>query len=129
MSNKILDLHNILQQDEPKFQPFNSRRSVVYSNKGMISASQPLAVEAGLTILRKGGNALDAAIAVSAGLALTEPCSCGMGGDLFVLFYDAKTKKVSGLNGSGRSPAALNLLKAQELGITTKEIPLTNLNS
>lgn len=52
-----------------------------------------------------------------------------MGGDLFVLYFDAKTKQVHGLNGSGRSPKALDLAKARELGLMGKEIPLTNLNS
>ncbi|RLN50836.1 hypothetical protein BBJ29_003557 [Phytophthora kernoviae] len=82
-------------------------RSPVYGRHGMVSCSQPLASEIGLRILKQGGNAVDAAIAIAAALNLTEPCSTGVGGDCFLLFYDAKTKKVQGLNGSGRSPAAL----------------------
>ncbi|GAA6019910.1 hypothetical protein JCM10207_003333 [Rhodosporidiobolus poonsookiae] len=111
------------------FAPFASRRSVVYGTKGMVACSQPLAAEAGLEILRKGGNAVDAAVAVSAALNLTEPGSCGIGGDGFCLFYDAKTKQVKGLNGSGRAPAAFTLEKLRELGVDGREIPFLNINA
>ncbi|GAA6010735.1 hypothetical protein JCM10207_005817 [Rhodosporidiobolus poonsookiae] len=111
------------------FAPFASRRSVVYGTKGMVACSQPLAAEAGLEILRKGGNAVDAAVAVSAALNLTEPGSCGIGGDGFALFYDAKTKQVKGLNGSGRAPAAFTLEKLRELGVEGREIPFLNINA
>ncbi|GAA5985126.1 hypothetical protein JCM11641_006365 [Rhodosporidiobolus odoratus] len=113
----------------PDFAPFASRRSVVYGKKGMVAASQPLAVEAGLEILRKGGNCVDAAVAVSATLNLTEPGSCGIGGDGFCLFFDAKTKEVKALNGSGRAPAALTLEKVRELGIEGPEIDFLNINA
>lgn len=108
---------------------FHSRRSVVYSRDVMIACSQPLACQAGLEILRRGGNAADAAIAIAAALNVTEPCSCGIGGDVFLLFYSAKEKKVSSINGSGRAPRGLTLTKLREKGIEGKEIPLTNLNS
>ena len=85
--------------------PFQSRRSPVYSTRGMVAASQPLAVAAGLEILSAGGNAADAAVAVAAALNVTEPTSTGLGGDAFALFYDAATRKVTALNGSGRAPA------------------------
>ncbi|KAJ7092606.1 gamma-glutamyltranspeptidase [Mycena epipterygia] len=114
---------------EPVLARFASRRSVVYSTKGIVAASQPLAVAAGLEILRKGGNAADAAVATSAALNVTEPSCCGIGGDAFCLFYDAKTKTVKALNGSGHSPQKLTLEYARERGLTGRSIPLTDLNS
>lgn len=87
----------------------NSRRSAVYSLNGMVSSTQPLANSAGTEILSKGGNAMDACVAMSACLALIEPASTGIGGDCFVLWYDSKEKKVSGLNGSGRSARNITL--------------------
>jgi gamma-glutamyltranspeptidase/glutathione hydrolase len=108
---------------------FKSRRSVVYGTHGIVASSQPLACEAGLEILRKGGNAADAAVATAAALNVTEPCSCGIGGDCFVLFYSNEKKKVFSLNGRGRSPKNLNLEKVREMGIEGKNIPFNNLNS
>mgnify|MGYP003723717985 CR=1 FL=1 len=93
--------------------------------KGMVACSQPLAASAGIHILDKGGNAADAAVAVAAALNVTEPCSTGIGGDAFCLFYDAETKKVRALNGSGRAPKAMTLEKLQkEAGIKADQIPL-----
>ena len=66
---------------------------------GMVASSQPLASNIGLDVLKAGGNAIDAAVAVAAALAVTEPCSTGLGGDCFLLFYDAKTREVQALNG------------------------------
>ncbi|CAA7259943.1 unnamed protein product [Cyclocybe aegerita] len=110
------------------FQRYPSRRSVVYGTKGVVSSSQPLATEAGLEILRKGGNAADAAVATSAALNVTEPSCCGIGGDAFCLFYDAKTKEVKALNGSGRAPANLSIDYLLARGVKSR-IPLTDLNS
>ncbi len=102
---------------EPPF-PFDSRRSPVYAMRGMVASSQPLATEAGLEILRQGGNAADAAVATAAALALTEPCSTGLGGDMFALYYDGASGKLSALNGSGRAPLglSLDLLRQQGFG-------------
>ena len=100
------------------FISFPSRRSVVYSTQGMVACSQPLASEAGQRILRDGGNAADAAVAVAAALNMTEPSSTGLGGDMFCLFYNAKTKKVHALNGSGRAPVNTSLERMrQDLGL------------
>lgn len=88
---------------------FSSRRSPVYAEQGMVAASQPAAVEAGLHMLRQGGSAADAAVAAATVLAVTEPCSTGPGGDAFILYHHAATKTVHALNGSGRSPARLGL--------------------
>ncbi|KAF5384853.1 hypothetical protein D9615_001503 [Tricholomella constricta] len=117
-----------VDQPDLVLQPFPSRRSVVYGTKGMVACSQPLAAEAGLEILRKGGNAADAAVATSAALNVTEPSCCGIGGDAFCLFYDAATKTVKALNGSGRSPEKLTLDYARSRGHSGR-IPLTDLNS
>jgi gamma-glutamyltranspeptidase/glutathione hydrolase len=79
-------------------------RSVVMAPHGMVATSHPLAAQVGLTILQNGGNAVDAAIATNAALGLMEPMSCGVGGDLYAIVWDAKTQKLYGLNASGRSP-------------------------
>lgn len=79
-------------------------RSVVLARNGIVATSHPLAAQVGLDILRQGGNAADAAIAVNAMLGVVEPMSCGIGGDLFAIYWDSKTKKLHGLNASGRSP-------------------------
>lgn len=79
--------------------PFTSRRSPVVCRQGCVACSQPLAAEVGLQVLRRGGNAADAAVAVAAALNVTEPCSTGIGGDCFCLFYDANSREVQGING------------------------------
>ncbi|KAF3353034.1 Dicarboxylic amino acid permease [Verticillium dahliae VDG1] len=94
---------HMLTPQAAEFTRFPSRRSVVHSTKGIVSCTQPLAAKCGLEVLHAGGNAADAAVAVAAGLNMTEPCSTGIGGDMFILYYDAKTAKVSAMNGSGRS--------------------------
>ena len=85
---------------------YTSHRSVVASRAGMVATSQPLATQAGLTILMNGGNAVDAAVATAAMLNVVEPMSTGIGGDVFALFYQADSGEVLALNGSGRSPLA-----------------------
>ncbi len=98
-------------------------RSEVISTEGMVAASHPLAAQIGIDILKKGGSAVDAAIAVNAALGLMEPTGSGIGGDLFAIVWDSKTGKLHGLNASGYSPAALNLdiLKNQGQIKTTRE--------
>lgn len=85
--------------------PLAAGRSPVFAAGGMVATSQPLAAGAGLHVLREGGNAVDAAIAAAAALNVVEPQSTGMGGDMFMLCWDAGERKLLGLNGSGRSPA------------------------
>ncbi|HQY93383.1 gamma-glutamyltransferase family protein [Caldilinea sp.] len=95
---------------------FRSRRSNVLARRGMVATSQPLAAQAGLAILQAGGNAADAAIATAAMLNVVEPISTGIGGDCFALYFDAKTQQVTGLNGSGRAPAAASIDELIALG-------------
>jgi len=97
---------------------FNSRRSPVYGTHGMVASSQPLASMAGVSVLQRGGNAADAAVAVAAALNMTEPTSTGIGGDCFCLFFDADKKMVKALNASGRAPAGLSIEYLAEQGIT-----------
>lgn len=98
---------------------FKSRRSMVSARRGMVGASNPLAAQAGLNILRQGGNAADAAVATSAMMNVMDPGSCGVGGDCFALYFDARTRQVSALNGSGRAPQALSLDAVRSLGWQT----------
>ena len=84
-------------------------RSEVIAPRGMAATSQPLATQAALDVLKKGGSAVDAAIAANALLGLVEPTGNGMGGDLFAIVWDAETQKLYGLNASGRSPYELTL--------------------
>ncbi len=100
---------------------YRSSRSPVMGRGGMAASSQPLATAAGLEILSLEGNAADAAVAMAAALNVTEPTSTGLGGDMFALFYEADTGTITALNGSGRSPEALNLDLLEEHGI--REIP------
>ena len=101
----------------------DASRSEVIAEHGMVCAAQPLAVQIGVDILRKGGSAVDAAIAVNAALGLMEPISCGAGGDLFAIVWDAESQKLYGLNASGRAP---NLLTIEEVkGQGLERIPYT----
>ncbi|KAF1957045.1 gamma-glutamyltranspeptidase [Byssothecium circinans] len=124
---------NVYPHPDPPFLHFPSRRSVVHSTKGIVSSTQPLATAAGLEILRKGGNAADAAVAVAAALNVTEPGSTGIGGDMFCLFYNAKTKKVHAMNGSGRSGQNVTLDQIRkDLGVRegeTGQIPMDSVHA
>ncbi|PGH32541.1 gamma-glutamyltransferase [[Emmonsia] crescens] len=128
-----LNASDVFSAPEPRFSAFPSRRSVVHSTKGIVACTQPLAAAAGQRILRDGGNAADAAVAVAAALNITEPSSTGIGGDMFCLFYNAKTKKVHALNGSGRAAGNISLdLMRKELGLAAGEegkIPMTSVHA
>jgi len=93
------------------------RRLVVIAPTAMVATSQPLAVQVGIDILKRGGSAVDAAIAVNAALGLVEPMSCGIGGDLFAIVWDADEERLVGLNGSGRSPHSLTREVFAEKGL------------
>jgi len=95
---------------------FRSRRSNVLATHGMVATSQPLAAQAGLDILKAGGTAADAAVATAAMLNVVEPTSTGIGGDCFALYWDARARQVTALNGSGRAPAAASLDEVRRLG-------------
>lgn len=97
--------------------PFATRSEVI-ARHGMAATSQPLATMVAIDILKRGGSAVDAAIAANAVLGLMEPTGCGIGGDLFAIVWDNKTQKLHGLNASGRSPAGLTLEEFQKRGLT-----------
>src|SRR6476469_4376940 len=83
-------------------------RSKIATKYGIVAASQPLAARAGVQVLEHGGNAIDAAIATNAVMALVEPYFDGIGGDLFAMVYEAKTGKLYGLNSGGWAPTGLS---------------------
>src|SRR6476661_6764249 len=85
--------------------PYPSRRMPIVASRGVVATSEPLAAQAGLLMLQKGGNAVDAALATAIALTVIEPTSNGIGSDAFAIVWDGK--KLHGLNGSGRAPAAL----------------------
>ncbi len=102
--------------DRPVGEPFASRSEVIAPN-GMAATSQPLATQIALDILKKGGSAVDAAIAANAALGLMEPTGCGIGGDLFAIVWDAEKEELTGLNASGRSPQSLTLQHFRDIGM------------
>jgi gamma-glutamyltranspeptidase/glutathione hydrolase len=103
--------------DRPTGSPFQAR-SVVMARHGMVATSHPLAAQAGLDVLKAGGNAVDAALATNAMLGVVEPMSCGIGGDLFAIVWDAKSQKLYGLNASGRSPQTISRQVFAEKNLT-----------
>ncbi len=106
--------------DTASVQARNRNRSTVACQRGIVCSSQPLATQAGLDVLKKGGSAVDAAIAANAVLSVVEPMSNGPGGDLFAIGWDQASQSLYGLNASGRSPFNWNLAEAEKLGL--KEI-------
>ncbi|MEP3478651.1 MAG: gamma-glutamyltransferase [Fuerstiella sp.] len=103
----------LLATDRPTGKSF-ATRSAVAAKHGMAATSQPLATLVAIDILKKGGSAVDAAIAANATLGLMEPTGNGIGGDLFAIVWDSNTKSLSGLNASGRSPAALTMKELKD---------------
>src|SRR5579859_6734684 len=101
---------------------FPQHRPVTLARRGVVAAPHYLAAEAGLDLLKAGGNAIDAAVAASATLQVVYPFVCGLGGDVFMLIYDAKSGKLYGLNGSGRSARTATIERYTELGYTTMPI-------
>lgn len=103
--------------DRPAPNP-RATRSVVLARNGLIATSQPLASAAGLQMLQSGGNAIDAAVAAAAVLAVVEPTMTGIGGDLFALVYDGRARTLRALNASGRSPHAASVEALRARGLT-----------
>src|SRR6056297_2754587 len=95
--------------------PYSSRRTTTFGKNGMVATSQPLAAQAGLEILKKGGNAIDAAVATAACLTVVEPTSNGIGGDAFAIV--SFEGKLIGLNASGPSPELLSLNELKKAGL------------
>jgi len=104
-----------------------SARSLVLGSNGMACSSQPLASQTGLNILRQGGNAFDAAVAMAATLNVVEPMSTGIGGDMYVLAWSAREQKLIGLNGSGRCASTANLEYFRQKGLDS--IPRSGIDS
>ncbi len=101
---------------------FPQHRPVTLARRGIVAAPHYLAAEAGLELLKAGGNAIDAAVAASATLQVVYPFVCGLGGDVFMLIYDAKSGNLNGLNGSGRSAQTATIERYAELGYTTMPV-------
>src|SRR5579872_3533304 len=107
---------------ELRMTSFPQHRPVTLARRGVVAAPHYLAAEAGLELLKAGGNAIDAAIAASAALQVVYPFVCGLGGDVFMIIYDAKSGKLYGLNGSGRSAQAATIERYHDLGYTTMPV-------
>jgi len=103
---------------DANYHPYKSKRNVVYAKNGMVATSQPLAAQVGIDILKKGGNAVDAAIATAACLTIVEPTANGIGGDAFAIVW--MNKKIYGLNASGPSPLEISIEKVKARGHAEK---------
>src|ERR1700722_17623451 len=113
----ILSISPVIVAQQMSSQP-GQGRSMVVTNFGIVSAPQFLASQAGVHILEQGGNAIDAAIAANAVMGVVQPYVNGMGGDLFMIYYEAKTGKLYGLNSSGWTPKALTIDYLKSKGVT-----------
>jgi gamma-glutamyltranspeptidase/glutathione hydrolase len=120
MSGSAVAAENIAGYDRVTGLPHASRSEVIAPH-GMAATSQPLATQIALDILKAGGTAVDAAIAANAALGLMEPTGCGIGGDLFAIVWDAENRELTGLNASGRAPAAMTIEYFRDNGM--KSIP------
>ena len=109
------------------FSAVQAGRSAARASHAMVASSQPLASQAGLDVLKRGGNAVDAAIAMAAVLNVTEPNMTGIGGDAFMMVYSSKTKKLEALNASGRAPRALTRELLAAKGLT--QMPLSGMET
>ena len=107
-----------MPQYDPLKYMYSSRRNVVYAKNGMACTSVPLGAQVGLEVLKSGGNAVDAAVAMAAAMPLLEPTGNGLGSDAFALVWVEKEKKLYGLNASGVAPAALSVEAVRGLGFT-----------
>ena len=105
--------HPAISQPDRVTGDVDATRSEVIAKNGMVASSQPLATQIGVQILKDGGNAIDAAIAVNAALGLMEPTGSGIGGDLFAIVWNAEEEKLYGLNASGRSPLGMSYEELQ----------------
>ena len=108
LASGLMTAGRALAHDRPSG-PLQKTRSSVLARHGLAATSQPLATAAAIRVLQAGGNAIDAAIAANAVLGVVEPMSCGIGGDLFAMIWDAKSRKLYGLNASGRAPGAATI--------------------
>lgn len=108
-------------------QQFHQHRPVTMARRGIVAAPHYLAAEAGIDMLKAGGNAIDAAIATSAMLQVVYPFVCGLGGDTFMLIYEASSGQLYGLNGSGRSPQTATIKRYDDLGY--KKMPTYGIHS
>ena len=105
-------------QDRITGKAFATRSEIIAQN-GMVATSHPLATQVGLDVLKKGGTAIDAAIAANAAIGLMEPTGNGIGGDIFAIIWDANTQQLYALNGSGRSPKSLSIEWLKENGYSS----------
>jgi gamma-glutamyltranspeptidase / glutathione hydrolase len=126
-SSPLVLISSLFAADRPTPQAGQAHRSEVVATNGMVCTSHPIAAQVGLDLLKSGGNAVDAAIATSAAMGLMEPTSCGMGGDLFAIVWDAKTQKIYGLNASGPAPknATLQYFRDKKLEAIPERGPLS----